>query len=87
MWEYAEAAQLKKVDITNTRIKSYILTFDAHISSGVAKAFVEGEKLFDRPVVMKTFTRTEILESPRTAARSLRNQMRKKRRSNAKLCV
>jgi len=55
-------AQLKRVDITDERINSYILSAGAHIGSGVTKEFVEGENLFDRPVVATIFTRTEMLE-------------------------
>ena len=55
-------AQLKRVDITVERIYSFILSDGAHIGSGVTKEFVEGENLFDRPVVATIFTRAELLE-------------------------
>jgi len=55
-------AQLKRVDITDERINSYILSAGAHIGSGVTKEFVEGENLFDRPVLATIFTRAEMLE-------------------------
>jgi restriction system protein len=55
-------AQLKRVDITDERINSHILSAGAHIGSGVTKEFIEGENLFDRPVVATIFTRAEMLE-------------------------
>jgi restriction system protein len=55
-------AQLKKVDITDERINSYILSAGAHIGSGETKEFVAGENLFDRPVVATISTRAEMLE-------------------------
>jgi restriction system protein len=55
-------AQLKRVDITDERINSYILIAGAHIGSGVTREFVEGENLFDRPIVATVFTRAEMLE-------------------------
>jgi restriction system protein len=55
-------AQLKRVDITDERINSYILSAGAHIGSGVTKELVEGENLFDRPLLATIFTRAEMLE-------------------------
>ena len=58
----AVIAQFKRIDITDERINSYILSPGAHLGSGFAKQFVEGENLLDRPVVARTFTRDELLE-------------------------
>jgi restriction system protein len=55
-------AQMKRVDISDKQINSYILSPGAHLGSGLAKNFVEGENLFDRPVIARLFTRDELLE-------------------------
>lgn len=55
-------AQLKRVDITDERINSYILSRGAHLGTGLTKDFVEGENLLDRPIVARIFTRGELLE-------------------------
>ena len=55
-------AQLKRVDITDERINSYVLSSGTHLGSGLTKEFVEDENLFDRPVLATTFTSDELLE-------------------------
>jgi restriction system protein len=58
-------AQLKRNDLTQERISSYVLSPGAHLGSGVTKEFVEGEDLRDLPVIARIFTCSELLEIER----------------------
>jgi restriction system protein len=55
-------AQLESSDISSDRFNSHAMISGAHVGSGPFKEFVDGENLFDRPVVAMTFTRSELLE-------------------------
>lgn len=55
-------AQLKSFRLTPEQINSYILHSGIHIGTGVHKDFAPGEDLRDRPVVVRAWTRDDLLE-------------------------
>jgi restriction system protein len=55
-------AQHNSFEFKQDKITSYVLSKGAHIGTGAHKAFVPGEDLRDRPVVIQAFASSELIE-------------------------
>jgi restriction system protein len=55
-------AQLNHNSITDYQVNSWIFSPGEHLGSGLTRGFVDGENLLDRPVVIRTVLRSEMLE-------------------------
>ena len=54
-------AQIKTFELDSERINKYVLTYGHHLGSGVHKEFVPGEDLTERPIMIQTLVRDELL--------------------------